>query len=352
MHESPNPASSREERYSRQILFPRLGENGQARLRRSRILIVGCGALGSHAAEHLARAGVGTLLLVDRDIIEFSNLHRQATFTEADAREGKPKAIALAEHLGGINSDVSLDPRVTNFDFTNAARIAEGSDLILDGSDNVLTRFLINDLSLASKIPWVYGGAVGEIGHAQFFFPGHGPCLRCLLPDLPAPGELETCDTAGVIGPAPAAIASFQAAMGMRFLSGGAAELPSLTSKQVRIGLWSLSTTLSSVQPDPQCPACAGGRLDFLEGRAGEGAAVLCGRKAVQVLPASSPEEIDLDSLAGRLRSLGDVILMKYFLRFKTGEVTMTIFPDGRALIEGTTDPGRARALHARYVGH
>jgi molybdopterin-synthase adenylyltransferase len=338
-------------RYARQALFAPLGADGQRRLKDASVLVVGCGALGTHSAEHLARAGIGRLRLVDRDVVEVTNLHRQSGFTEADAREGSPKAAALAGHLSRVNSEVRIEPLVASFDFTTALEHSAGIDLIVDGSDNVPTRFLQNDVSLRMSIPWVYGGAVGETGHAQFFFPRSGPCLRCVLRDVPPAGELATCDTAGVLGPAAAATASFQAAMALRYLAGGARELPGLIARQVRIGIWSLAATISTVERDPRCPACGAGKLEFLDGRLGESATVLCGRNAVQVRPAGSPAALSLKALAARLEPLGEVELRRYFLHFRVGDTALTIFPDGRAIVEGTTDPDRARALHARYIG-
>ena len=339
------------DRYSRQALFAPLGREGQRRLKAASVLVVGCGALGTHSAEHLARAGVGRLRLVDRDVVEVSNLHRQSGFTEADAREGAPKAAALAGHLSRVNSEVLLEPLVASFDFTTALAHSAEIDLIVDGSDNVPTRFLQNDVSLRNRIPWVYGGAVGEIGHAQFFFPERGPCLRCVLRDVPPAGELATCDTAGVLGPAAAAIGSFQAAMALRYLAGGARELPGLIGRQVRLGVWSLGAAISLVERDPGCPACGAGNLEFLDGRLGEAATVLCGRNAVEVRPAGPPAALSLAALAERLRPLGEVDLRRFLLRFRAVDAALTIFPDGRAIVEGTTDPDRAKALHARYIG-
>jgi len=338
-------------RYARQILFPPLGPAGQARLRSARVLLVGCGALGTHAAEELARAGVGHLRIVDRDVVELTNLHRQIGFTEADAREGLPKARAMAAHLARINTEVALEPKVADFNFATAGELSDSVDLMLDGSDNVPTRFLLNDLSLERGLPWIYCGAVGETGHAQFFFPGRGPCLRCLLPDLPAAGEVPTCDTAGVLGPAAGAIASLQAAMAMRYLCGGPPEVDGLIGRQVRLRAWTLEARVTLVPRDPRCPACAGGSREFLTGREGGDATVLCGRGAVQVRPARPPQARDLAALAEKLRPLGQVEECAFLLRYRDPEVSFTLFPDGRMIVENTQDPGRARAVYARYVG-
>jgi molybdopterin/thiamine biosynthesis adenylyltransferase len=339
------------DRYARQVSFPPLGAEGQARLRAARVLVVGCGALGSQAAAHLTGAGVGLLRLVDRDIVELSNLHRQPAFSEADARDGAPKAMALAASLRRLNSEVKLEARAVDFSFTNAETLAEGIDLILDGSDNVPTRFLLNDLSLARRIPWVYGGVVGETGQAQLFLPGAGPCLRCLIPELPPPGELETCHTAGVLGPAAGVIASFQAAMAIRCLGGGPAEAASLNGRLLRVKAWSLEARVSAVSTAPLCAACGRGELEFLRGRLAEAATVLCGRGAVQVRPARPQANLDLPALALKLRPLGQVEEKRFLLRFRAEGVDLTVFPDGRAILAGTTDPARAQAVYARYVG-
>jgi adenylyltransferase/sulfurtransferase len=363
-----NPQSK--SRYQRQQRFAPLGKQGDGRLRKSAVLIVGCGALGSHVAELLARAGVGRLVIVDRDVVEWSNLHRQVGFTESDARAGAPKASAFARHIAGVNSEVDVRPEVTDFNARAARQLADGVDLIVDGTDNLPTRYLINDLSLELDVPWVYGGAVGQEAHAQLFVPRLGPCLRCVLPDLPPAGTLATCDTAGVIGPAPAAAASYEAALALRYLAGGREDVGDLAGRWVRLRLWDVEASVSRVRPDPNCPACGRGERSFLEGECGESSTVLCGRGAVQVLPAShkTADAFDLDALADRLSGAGRVERQHLLLRFRPDrgfpadkspgarpdvdrEARMTVFRDGRAIIEGTSDPDLARSLYNRYVG-
>ncbi len=345
------------DRYIRQTLFAPLGAEGQARLGAARVLIVGCGALGTHIAEHLARAGVGFLRLVDRDVVEPSNLHRQSCFTEEDARAEEPKAAALAARLSAVNSEVAFEPVASEFNPQSALDLTSSVDLIVDGTDNGPARLLLNDVSLERGLPWIYSGVVGEVGHAQLFVPGLGPCLRCRLRDLPLPGELPTCDTAGVIGPAVGAISGFAAAIALRFCAqekgsqcDGAAR--ALAGRLVRIEPWSLRAAITLVPPDAECPACAGGSREFLHGAAacaGE-TTVLCGRSAVQVRPGGAPS-LDLSALARRLRPVGAVDERRVFLRFRAPEATITVFADGRAIVEGTTDPVRARAIYDRYVG-
>lgn len=345
MNDSPD-------RYQRQSLFAPLGDAGNQRLRDSSVVIVGCGALGSHVAVLLTRAGVGRLRLVDRDVVEWSNLHRQVGFEEADAREGRPKAVALADALGRANSEVEIDIEVAEFNYRSAARLARDVDLIVDGTDNLPARFVINDLALETRLPWVYGGAVGQEAHAQLFVPGAGPCLRCVVPELPPPGSLPTCDTAGVIGPAPAAAASFQAALAMRCLVSTTDNSSELAGLWVRLRLWDVEATVSRVRRDPECPACFGGERPFLRGERNRESLSLCGRDAVQVYPAEDGR-VDLEGLADRLRGAGEVQLGPYLLRFRprSNPHRLTLFRDGRAIVDGTGDRELARALYDRFVG-
>ncbi|MBI4582479.1 MAG: ThiF family adenylyltransferase [Planctomycetes bacterium] len=342
------------DRYVRQRLFPPLGAEGDARLRGRRALIVGCGALGSHLATFLVRAGVGHVRLVDRDVVEWSNLHRQVEFTEEDAAQGLPKAAALANHLAQANSQVNIEPVVKDFNARSARGLAQGMEIYLDGSDNLPTRFLLNELSLAEKVPWVYGGAIGDEAHALLFVPGRGPCLRCVLPDLPQAGALATCDTAGVLGPAAGAAASFQAALALHCLA-RPEEGPELAGRWVRLRLWDLAAATTQVSADPECRTCGLGQLEFLDPAEGEGAVLLCGRGAVQVLPGApkSAAGLDLAALADRLKPLGAVEWKGILLRFKPADhpATLTVFGDGRAIIERIEDLGQARALYDRYVG-
>ena len=346
----PAAPHSGDERFSRQQLFAPIGPEGQKRLHDSRVLVVGCGALGSHAAEHLVRAGVGHLRLVDRDIVEWSNLHRQVGYTEDDAQRGRPKATALAAHLRRLRGDAVIDAETRQFDFANALDLAEGCHVFLDGSDNLPTRFLLNDLSYKLGVPWIYAGAIADSAHAQFFSGTSGPCLRCQLPELPPPGSLPTCDTAGVIAPAAAVAASFQVAWALRFLVERNAD--GLARRKSIVRLWSPEARVVHVDPDPGCSVCVHGRFDTLAGERRERAAVLCGRDTVQVLPAAVGASVDFEQLAARLAALGHVERLDGLLRLRspTG-YTLTIFDDGRALFSGLTDPGQARNLYARFVG-
>ena len=345
---SPGPGP--EDRYSRQQLFRPFGDQGQARLRDARILIVGCGALGSHAAEYLARAGVGSLRLVDRDVVEWSNLHRQLGYDESDALLQNPKAEALARHLARINSTVELEPRVEDFNATSAGRLTADCTLYLDGTDNIPARFLLNDVSYREGLPWIYAGAVGDTAHTQFFDGIRGPCLRCQLPDAPPPGALATCDTAGVLGPTVGIAAAWQVALTLRFLAQGSSD--GLRGRKTLTSLWSSESRVVDVEPDPECPVCVHRQFLAADGTVTERAAVLCGRGAVQILPAATGTSLDMALMAARLGALGEVEKRPGLLRAPVANgVTLTLFSDGRAIFDGLTNTSRARSLYARFIG-
>ncbi|MGB7159137.1 MAG: ThiF family adenylyltransferase [Tepidisphaeraceae bacterium] len=342
-------------RYHRQILLPQIAEAGQARLSSATVLLVGCGALGTVIADQLVRAGVGTLRLCDRDIVETTNLQRQVLFDEADAKAGTPKAVAAAQRLGRINSTVRIEPHVVDVHSGNVEDLIGGrdgttrADVILDGTDNAEVRYLINDAAVKLGVPWVYGGCVGVSGRVMAIAPGKTPCLRCLFPDPPGAGELETCDTAGVLAPAAAIVASLQVALAMKILLGGeiAEELFSLDIWQGRVQTIS---TRGGRRDD--CPTCGRRRFDFLD-RAAAGTTSLCGRDAVQVLPPMGRTTVDPARIASRLASVGVVESTPHLVRCTLNDsgLALTVFPDGRAIIKGTTDSAVARSVYARYVG-
>ncbi|MCU0723762.1 MAG: ThiF family adenylyltransferase [Planctomycetes bacterium] len=334
-----------EGRYAAQERFPALGGGGQARLGRATVLVVGCGALGCASSQLLVRAGVGCVRLADRDLVEPGNLHRQLLFDERDALERLPKAEAAARRLRSINSAVRVEATVAHVGRREIGALAAGADLVVDGTDNLETRFLINDFSLKSGVPWIYAGAVAASAMVLPVLPGRGPCLRCLIPDLPPPGTFPTCDTAGVLNAAPSAAASLQAALALRILSGD----PPAPSLAV-LDLWAPSLRTVAVSRNPSCPACAGGRLEFLEGDRLSSAQALCGRDGVQIVP-SAPAAVDLEALAGRLRDAGGVSRNAFLLVFRTGPHELTVFPDGRVIVKGTADPGAARTLAAKWLG-
>ncbi len=349
----PMNGSEQVDRYHRQALLPEIGPAGQARLRSSSVLMIGCGALGCSIAQQLVRSGIGKLRLVDRDLVDITNLHRQVLFTDQDAREQSPKALAAAEALRQANPDVQIEPIVADVHSQNIADIALRDympDVILDGTDNVQIRYLINDLSCRDGIPWVYGACIGMEGRVMSIVPGKTACLRCIFPDPPAPGTLQTCDTAGVLGAAPAVVGALQAAQAIRLILDG----PEAVGTMLALNVWTMSfRSISTHQSqDPQCLCCRKGQYEFLNRPPRLDAAALCGRNAVQVRPVTEGD-LDLVSLAGRLEALGEVTAHPQFARFRpTGsETTLSIFPDGRVIVNGTADVAAARSLVARYIG-
>jgi molybdopterin/thiamine biosynthesis adenylyltransferase len=331
------------ERYSRQILFPGIGEHGQEALLHAHAVVAGCGALGSFHAAALARAGVGRLTVIDRDYVESSNLHRQWLFEEADAAEALPKAAAAERHLARINSSIRARGVIADLTSANVAELLGDADIILDGTDNFETRYLINDFAVSRGIPWVYGAAVASYGIAMPVIPGLTACLRCVYPDPPA-GVQPTCETAGVLNVIVSAVASIQVADALRILTGAG-----LRARITTLDLWKGGIRqIDAPARDPECPTCARGEFPYLE-EARRPPESLCGRNAVQISGVARP--IDLAALKVRLEPLGQVRANEYALRFSTGPYELTVFPDGRAIVKGTSDTGIARSLYARYVG-
>jgi adenylyltransferase/sulfurtransferase len=334
-------------RYSRQELFAGIGREGQRRIRASTVAVIGCGALGTHLSEAMARAGVGTLRIVDRDFVEPSNLQRQSLFEEEDAAEALPKAVAAQRRLGRINSEVRVEATVADVVPENAAPLLAGADVVLDGTDNFEARFLVNDVCVRDGIPWVYGACVGSYGLALAVRPRVTPCLRCLLEQMPPPGSGPTCDTAGVIAPIVQVVAGIQGAEALKLLAGHPeALLPGV----VTVDLWQAQFEVMDLRGRaPWCPACTEGRFDYAR-QGGGGSAVLCGRDAVQ-LRAPAGTRLELPALAERLRRLGDVRSNEYLVRFTADGHEMAVFADGRAIVKGVADAAEARSLYARYIG-
>ena len=334
-----------ESRYSRQIRFAPLGEEVQRRISAARVAIVGCGALGGFQAEALARAGAGLLRLIDRDFVEWSNLQRQFLFDEADAAEALPKAVAAARRLARVNSAIVIEPVVADLTPSNAAELLEDIDLILDGTDNFETRYLINDAAVRGNIPWIYGAAVGSYGLKLAIVPGRTACLKCIYPEPPQ-GAQPTCETAGVLGAITAAVAALQVADALKILAGGA---EALEARITTLDVW--SGEIRQLDPparDPDCRCCIRREFVHLDG-ARRAPISLCGRNAVQIHERARP--LDLGELARRLSALAPVRANEFALRVTLDPYELTVFPDGRAIIKGTTDVGVARSLYARYVG-
>ncbi len=343
-----NPANP--DRYSRQLLFSGIGREGQARLVESSVVIIGCGALGAMQAEMLARAGVGRLRLIDRDFVEESNLHRQVMFDESDAAGRLPKAIAAANRIGRLNSEITVEPVVRDVNYTNIEQLIQSTDLILDGTDNFETRYLINDAAVKTGRPWIYGAAVGAHGLQMTIRPSQTPCLRCVFPEVPAPGTSPTCDTAGVILPIIATVTAWQVTEALKLLTG---QEDRLHGALLQFDLWENRFTrlrLDRMKDRPRCRTCDDHHYDFLQVQSGQLVTSLCGRNTIQISP-PAPGTIDLPELAVQLRNVGEVSYNAYLLKFRVGEIEMTIFSDARCLIRGTDDPMIARSLYARYLG-
>ncbi len=335
------------DRYSRQRLFEPIGDAGQEQLLNSKVVLIGCGALGTHLAQHLVRAGVGFLRICDRDFVELDNLQRQVLFDEGDVRDNLPKAVAAARRLAAINSTVEVEAHVVDVTAANIQELMEGVDLVLDGTDNFQTRFLINDACVRGAQAWVYGGCVASHGMVLTVIPGETACFACVVPELPAAGSSQTCDTAGVLGPVVGVVAALQAGEALKVLSGSRERLnPGLT----RIDLWENQFQSFAVGRNPDCEVCAKRRFRYLEDREGDRTTVLCGRNAVQITPPRGAE-LDFKEIAKRLSPLGAVQHNEYLLRFEGDGMEVTLFPDGRALIKGTPEPARARAVYAKYIG-
>ncbi|HXR98735.1 MAG TPA: ThiF family adenylyltransferase [Terriglobales bacterium] len=335
-------------RYSRQLLFAPLGAAGQGRLAQARVAVVGCGALGSAQAEMLARAGVGRLRIIDRDFVEASNLQRQWLFDEEDAEQRLPKAIAAERRLGRINHEVVVEPRIADLEPNNAAALLADCDVVVDGTDNFETRFLLNDFAVANAVPWIYGAAVAARGATFTIIPEATACLSCVFPEPPA-GLTDTCESVGVLGWAVAWVAAQQVGECVKLLAGAR---DALRRSWISADLWSNQFRELAAPPrDPECPTCAQRDFRHLRGD-GRAAITLCGRNAVQIHEHHRP--LDLAQLSARLGAHGLVRSNSFALRFlprDAAPIEMTVFPDGRALIQGTTETAVARSLYARYLG-
>jgi adenylyltransferase/sulfurtransferase len=332
----------KESRYSRQILLPEIGREGQKKLGRSKAVVIGCGALGTNALSFLVRAGVGQVVVVDRDIVDLSNLQRQALFEEGDV--GRPKAKVAEERLKKANSEVSVKGIVADLSHANTEGMVKGASVVLDATDNMDTRFLVNDACVKHGIPWVYAGAVGVTGMVMPVVPG-GPCLRCVFPNLPQPGQLPTCDTVGIINTLPSAIASLEVTEAFKIMQGKepAKELTVLD-------VWQGDLQRIKVKRNPQCETCGKRDFRFLQARERKTVVSLCGRNAVQIRPAKELRG-GLADLRKSLARSGKVEMADGVLRFRAKGVELTVFPDGRTIVGGTTDLSKAKTIFSRYIG-
>jgi adenylyltransferase/sulfurtransferase len=335
------------QRYSRQIVFDGIGEEGQAKLLRSRVAIIGLGATGSVAANNLCRAGVGFIRIIDRDCVELTNLQRQTLYDEQDASNPVPKAAAAFNRLTKINSGITLDPVVADVNAANIETLISDADLVLDCSDNIGVRYLINEACDKLGKPWIYAGVLASEGLTMNIIPGETACFRCLFPEVPLPGSYTTCSTAGVLNSVTAVIASIESAEALKILVHSAKVRRNL----FRIDVWNNNSAYIDIEKNPDCPVCGRHEYDMLDGLAGTGTVSLCGRDAVQITP-DVKTEIDFVSLAGKLSKAGEVKYEKLMLNFSGGSVEFSLFRDGRAIIKNVKDENAARSIYSEYIGH
>lgn len=335
-------------RYARQERYPGIGSAGQARIGAAVVTVVGCGALGSASVNLLARAGVGEIRIIDRDVVELTNLQRQLLFEERDAEAGLPKAVAAAATVARINSTIRVLPIVADLTPSNVEALLAGSSVVIDGTDNLETRYVLNDACVLMGVPWVYGGVIGSTGMAMAIVPRRTACFRCLFPRVPDATRLETCETAGVLAPAVATVAAFQSIEALKLIVGdeGAASGALLT-----VDVWSGDYgVVHDVPRQPACACCVEGRFEYLAAGRVSRATALCGRDVIQVSP-GRPVHIDLRDFARRFEGMGVLVVNEYLVRVRVDAHELTVFDDGRAFIRGTADPAEARSLYARWVG-
>ncbi len=335
------------ERYSRQTLFSPIGKAGQERLGQASVAIIGCGALGTGLANHLCRAGVGRLLIADRDYIELNNLQRQILFDEEDIAQHLPKAVAAVNRLRRVNSEAKLEALVEDINADGIEALVQDVDLVLDATDNFETRYVLNDACVKHQRPWIYSGVVASYGVTMNILPGETPCLRCIFPEMPAPGTSATCDTVGVLNGIVAAITGVAATEALKILL----HSEKISREMFWMDLWENTSERIELPRQPECPTCGQHSYEFLETLSGTRSASLCGRNAVQVRGGRRGDRIDLTALAERLRPVGQVAQNEFLLRFLVDDYELTIFPDARAIIKGTDDEQVARSVYARYVG-
>ena len=335
-------------RYSRQILFNPIGKSGQEKLLSSRVLLVGCGALGASHAEMLARAGVGKLRIVDRDFVEFTNLQRQTLYKEQDAIERLPKAIAAKNRIAEINSEIEVEAIVADVNPNNIESLLEKCDLVLDGTDNFQVRYLVNEACVKHNKTWIYGAAVSSYGTTMTIIPNETPCLRCIFEEIPTAGSAPTCDTAGVIMPIISSVSAIQVSETLKILTDN---LNQLHKSLIQIDVWQNDwRKIKLSAPNPDCETCNKRNFEMLEGDSQEFFTTLCGRDAVQI-SAPKPTKIDLPALAKKLKNLGEVKQNEYLVRFSVDVFEVTVFQDARAIIKGTDNLVTARSVYAKYIG-
>jgi molybdopterin-synthase adenylyltransferase len=334
------------ERYSRQIVLKGIGEEGQEKLGHSRVIIIGMGALGTVIANNLCRAGVGFIRLVDRDYVDLSNLQRQVIFNEQDVAENLPKAVAALQYLQKVNSEITLEPVVSDVNAGNIEKLIEDVDLVLDGTDNLETRFLMNEACHKHHLPWIYGGALISYGMTMNIIPGETPCMRCIYANIPAPGSYPTCSSAGVLSMITGVIGCVQSAEALKVLTGS----PAVRKNLMMIDVWNNTTQYIEIKKSPECPTCGQSRYEFLGTLKGSYTTSLCGRDSVQVIPAGKGE-VDFKGLSEKLKDLGFVKYNRFILNFTIGKLEISLFKDGRAIIKNVKDESMAKSVYSEYIG-
>src|SRR5712691_4059579 len=336
------------DRYTRQTLFGPIGKDGQERLQASTVTIIGCGALGTVLANNLCRAGVGHLVIADRDYIELNNLQRQILFDEGDIQRRLPKAIAAAEKLRRINSDTTIEPLVEDINADGIESLVRDTDLVLDATDNFETRYLLNDVCIKHGRPWIYSGVIASYGVTMNIIPGDTPCLRCVFPEMPLPGTTPTCDTAGVLNGIVGAITGVASTEAIKILL----KSEMISRAMFWMDVWENTSERIELPRQADCPACGQHSYEFLDMSQGTDSTSLCGRDAVQVRSGKRGDSINLPDLAERLRPVGQVSYNSYLLRLLVDGYDVTVFPDARAIIKGTDNEMVARSIYARYIGN
>jgi adenylyltransferase/sulfurtransferase len=331
-------------RYKRQSILDEIGDDGQNTLKKSSALIIGCGALGNVIADHLTRAGIGKIRIVDRDIVELENLQRQILFDETDI--GKPKAIAAQEKLKKVNSEIEIEALLKDFNPNNAEKIFGETNIVLDGTDNMETRYLINDICVKKEIPWIYGGAVSTYGMSMNIVPQDTPCLVCAFPKIPKAGSLPTCDTVGVLNTVPSIIASIQVTEALKILLGKVYK-----RDLIIFDVWTQDFQAIKIRKTSDCNCCSNQNYLYLNSKKVEITTKLCGNNSVQINPGRETV-VSFENLAERLKNVGDVKLSPVHMIFETQDAKITLFSDGRAIVKGTDDETKAKSIYAKYIGN
>jgi molybdopterin/thiamine biosynthesis adenylyltransferase len=334
------------QRYSRQMIFKYLGEDGQKKLLDSKVALIGLGALGTVIANNLCRSGVGYLRLIDRDYVEMTNLQRQTLFEEQDAAEQLPKAVAAYHHLSKVNSEIILEPVVADVNGSNIESLIKDAHLVIDGTDNAEIRYLINEACHKHRVPWIYGGALGSVGMTMNILYGDDPCFSCFRPVVPMAGSAPTCSTVGVLNMITGIVASIESVEAVKILIGS----PAVRKSLLFIDIWGNRTDYIDILKNPDCPVCVHGKYEFLGKTIGSYTTNLCGRDSIQVIPGLQ-SSIDFSQLSERLAKIGIVKQNKFMLSYEDEKTIFNLFPDGRAIIKNVKDEMAAKSVYAEYIG-